>query len=140
VKRVLETSPRWNRQRLAVLEAVDFDLKRLFSFLYFVSTTCAGIYMAGWLRLNLLDFPVTPFTYHSALTIGLTVVAGVLFAVSLPAIAVALGVERRLQHRMRQRDKAVVSTSKHRLIAVQALPNLQEAVGGTHGQHHHQKP
>jgi hypothetical protein len=60
--------------------------------------------------------------------------------VSLPAIAVALGVERRMQRRMRQLDKAVVSTSKHRLIAVQSLPNLQEALGGTHGQHHHQKP
>lgn len=135
-----EASPRWNRQRMAVLEAVDFDLKRLFSVLYFVSATCAGIYMAGWLRLNLLDFPVTPFTYHSALTLGLTVAAGVLLAVSLPAIAVALGVERRMQRRMRQLDKATVATSKHRLIAVQALPNLQEARGGKHGQHHHQKP
>ena len=137
---MLEASPRWNRQRMAVLEAVDFDLKRAFSVLYFVSATCAGIYMAGWLRLNLLDFPVAPFTYHSALMIGLTVAAGVLFAVLLPAIAVALGVERRLQRRMRQLDKAAVATSKHRLIAMQALPNLQEARGGTHGQHHHQKP
>jgi hypothetical protein len=140
VKRVLEASPRWNRQRLAVLEAVDFDLKRAFSVLYFVSATCAGIYMAGWLRMNLLALPVAPFSLHSALTIRAFAAAGVLFAVLLPAIAVALGVERRLQRRMRQMDKAAVVTSKHRLIAVQSLPNLQEAVGGTHGQHHHQKP
>jgi hypothetical protein len=125
---------------MAVLEAVDFDLKRAFSVLYFVSATCAGIYMAGWLRLNLLAFPAAPFSLHSALTLGVSAAAGLLFAVSLPAIAVALGVERRLRRRMRQLDKVVVSTSKHRLIAVQALPNLQEALGGTHGQHHHQKP
>jgi hypothetical protein len=140
VKRVLEASPRWNRQRLAVLEAVDFDLKRAFSVLYFVSATCASIYMAGWLRMNLLALPVAPFSLHSALTIGASAAAGVLFAVLLPAIAVALGVERRLQRRMRQLDKATVAKSKHRLIAMQALSNLQEALGGTHGQHHHQKP
>jgi hypothetical protein len=137
VKRVLEASPRWNRQRLAVLEAVDFDLKRAFSVLYFVSATSAGIYMAGWLRFNLMEPPVTPFSYQSVLAIGLSVTAGALFAVLLPAIAVAVGVERRLHRRLRQLDK---KTSKHRLIAVQALPNLQEAVGGSHGQHHHQKP
>ena len=137
---MLEASPRWNRQRLAVLEAVDLDLKRAFSVLYLVSATCAGIYMAGWLRVNLLDLPVAPFSLHSALTIGLSAAAGMLFAVLLPAIAVALGVERKLQRRMRQLDKAVASTSKHRLIAMQALPSLQEAMGGSHGQHHHQKP
>lgn len=137
---MLEASPRWNRQRMAVLEAVDFDLKRAFSVLYFVSATCAGIYLAGWLRMNLLAFPVAPFSLHSALTIGASAATGVLFAVLLPAIAIALGVERRLQRRMRQLDRAAVAKSKHRLIAVQALPNLQEAVGGTHGQHHHQKP
>lgn len=137
---MLEASPRWNRQRLAVLEAVDLDLKRVFSVLYFVSATCAGIYMAGWLRLNLIELPVAPFTYQSVLTVGLSVVAGALFALLLPAIALALGVERRLQRRMRQLDKKGSATDTHRLIAVQALPNLQEAPGGTHGQHHHQKP
>ncbi len=136
---MLEASPRWNRQRLAVLEAVDFDLKRAFSVLYFVSATCAGIYMAGWLRLNLIELPVAPFSYHSALTIGLSATAGTLFALLLPAIAVALGVERRLHRRIRQLDKKTGTTAKHRLIAVHALPNLLEGTGGTHGQHHHQK-
>jgi hypothetical protein len=140
VKRVLEASPRWNRQRLAVLEAVDFDLKRVFSVLYFVSATSAGIYMAGWLRLNLMELPVAPFSYQSAATIGLSVTAGTLFALLLPAIALALGVERRLQRRLRQLDNKMSATATHRLIAVQALPNLQEAVGDKHGQHHHQKP
>ncbi|TQD35581.1 hypothetical protein ACTTAK_13930 [Rhodobacter capsulatus] len=137
---MLEVSPRWTRQRLAVLEAVDCDLKRAFSVLYFVSGTSAGIYMAGWFRMNLLAFPVTPFSLNSALTIGVSAAAGVLFALLLPAIAVALGVERRLLRRMRQLDKAAVATVKHRLIAAQALPNYHEALGGTHGQHHHQKP
>ena len=137
---MLEASPRWNRQRLAVLEAVAFDLKRAFSALYFISATCAGIYMAGWLRLNLMELPVAPFSYQSAATIGLSVTAGTLFALLLPAIALALGVERKLQRRLRQLDKNTNATAKHRLIAVQALPNLQEARGGTHGQHHHQKP
>lgn len=137
---MLEASPRWNRQRLAVLEAVDFDLKRAFSVLYFISATCAGIYMAGWLRLNLMELPVAPFSYQSAATIGLSVTAGTLFALLLPAIALALGVERRLQRRLRQLDKKTSATATHRLIAVQALPNLQEAVGGAHGQHHHKKP
>ena len=137
---MLEASPRWNRQRLAVLEAVDFDLKRVFSVLYFVSATSAGIYMAGWLRLNLMELPVAPLSYQSAATIGLSVTAGTLFALLLPAIALALGVERRLQRRLRQLDKKTSATATHRLIAVQALPNLQEAAGGTHGRHHHQKP
>lgn len=136
---MLEASPRWNRQRLAVLEAVEFDLKRVFSVLYFVSATSAGIYMAGWLRLNLMELPVAPFSYQSAATIGLSVTAGTLFALLLPAIALALGVERRLHRRLRQLDKKASATAKHRLIAVQSLPSLQEAVGGTHGQHHHQK-
>jgi len=139
VKRVLEASPRWNRQRLAVLEAVAFDLKRAFSALYFISATCAGIYMAGWLRLNLMELPA-PFSFQSAITIGLSVTAGSLFALLLPAIALALSIERRLHRRLRQLDKKASATTKHRLIAVQALPNLQEARGGTHGQHHHQKP
>jgi hypothetical protein len=140
VKRVLEASPRWNRQRLAVLEAVELDLKRMFSVLYFSSVACAAVYMAGWLRFNLLDLPVGPLSFHSALTLGLTAVAGLLFALLLPTILVAFGIERRLQRRMRRFDPKAGSTAKHRLIAVQALPNLQEARGGKHGQHHHQKP
>lgn len=137
---MLEASPRWNRQRLAVLEAVDFDLKRVFSVLYFISGTCAGIYMAGWLRLNLMELPVAPFSYQSAATIGLSVTAGALFALLLPATALALGLERRLHRRLRQLDKKASATAKHRLIAVQALPNVQEVAGGSYGQHHHQKP
>jgi hypothetical protein len=137
---MLEASPQWNRQRLAVLEAVDLDLKRAFSVLYLVSATCAGIYMAGWLRLNLMELPVAPVSHESALTIGLSATSGALFALLLPAIALALGVELRLHRRMRQMDKKASATAKHRLIAVQALPNLQEARGGIHGQHHHQKP
>lgn len=137
---MLEASPRWNRQRLAVLEAVDFDLKRIFSVLYFSSAACAAVYMAGWLRFNLLEIPVGPLSFHSALTLGLTAVAGLLFALLLPTIIVAAGIERKLQRRIRRFDPKAGLSTKHRLIAVQALPNLQEAVGGTHGQHHHQKP
>ena len=137
---MLEASPRWNRQRLAVLEAVEFDLKRMFSVLYFSSVACAAVYMAGWLRFNLLDLPMGPLSFHSALTLGLTVIAGLLFALLLPTIVVAVGIERKLQRRIRRLDPKAGSAAKHRLIAVQALPNLQEARGGTHGQHHHQKP
>jgi hypothetical protein len=140
VKRVLEASPRWNRQRLAVLEAVEFDLKRMFSVLYFSSVVCAAVYMAGWLRFNLLDLPMGPLSFHSALTLGLTVIAGLLFALLLPTIVVAVGVERKLQRRIRRLDPKAGSAAKHRLIAVQALPNLQEERRSTHGQHHHQKP
>ena len=136
---MLEASPRWNRQRLAVLEAVELDLKRAFSVLYFVSATSAGIYMAGWLRFNLMEPPVTPFSYQSVLTIGLSVTAGALFAVLLPAIAVAVGVERRLHRRLRQLDKKTSGTAKHHLIGVPALPNLREGTGGTH-EHQHSHP
>lgn len=137
---MLEASPRWNRQRLAVLEAVEFDLNRIFSVLYFSSAACAAVYIAGWLRFNLLEIPVGPLSFHSALTLGLTAVAGLLFALLLPTIIVAAGIERKLQRRIRRFDPKAGLSTKHRLIAVQALPNLQEAVGGTHGQHHHQKP
>jgi hypothetical protein len=137
VKRVLEASPRWNRQRLAVLEAVEFDLNRMFSVLYFSSVVCAAVYMAGWLRFNLLDLPVGPLSFHTAITLGLTAVAGLLFALLLPTIVVAAGIERKLQRRIRRIDSKAGSSNKHRLIAVQALPNLTKAVGGTHGQHHH---
>ena len=137
---MLEASPRWNRQRLAVLEAVEFDLKRMFSVLYFSSVACAAVYMAGWLRFNLLDLPVGPVSFHTAITLGLTAVAGLLFALLLPTIVVAAGIERKLQRRIRRFDPKAGLSTKHRLIAVQALPNLQEARGGKHGQHHHQKP
>jgi hypothetical protein len=138
---VLEASPRWNRQRMAVLEAVDFDLKRVFSVLYFVSATSAGIYMAGWLRFNLMELPVAPFTYQSVLTVGLSVIAGALFALLLPAIALAIGVEHRLRRRMRQLDKKASGTAKDHLIIVHALPNLWEGTGGTLGQrHNHLQP
>lgn len=137
---MLEASPRWNRQRLAVLEAVEFDLKRMFSVLYFSSVTCAAVYIAGWLRFNLLDLPVGPLSFHTTLTLGLSAVAGLLFALLLPTVVVAAGIERKLQRRIRRLDPKAGLSTKHRLIAVQALPNLQEALGGTHGQHHHQKP
>ena len=137
---MLEASPRWNRQRLAVLEAVELDLNRMFSVLYFSSVACAVVYMAGWLRFNLLDLPVGPLSFHTALTLGLTAFAGLLFALLLPTIVVAAGIERKLQRRIRRFDPKAGSSTKHRFIAVQALPNLQEQVGGTHGQHHHQKP
>lgn len=138
---MLEASPRWNRQRLAVLEAVDFDLKRVFSVLYFSSVACAAVYMAGWLRFNLLDLPVGPLSYHSAITLGLTAVAGLLFALLLPTIVVAFGIEHKLQRRIRRLDLKASSTAKHRLIAVQALPNIQSGTGGALGQEHsHPKP
>lgn len=133
---MLEASPRWNRQRLAVLEAVDFDLKRMFSVLYFSSVACAAVYMAGWLRFNLLDTPVGPPSFHTALTLGLTAVAGLLFALLLPTIVVAAGIERRLQRRIRRLDPNTNATGKHRLIAVQALPNLRNGTGGTLGRQH----
>lgn len=133
---MLEASPRWNRQRLAVLEAVELDLKRMFSVLYFSSVACAAVYMAGWLRFNLLDLPVSPLSFHAAFTIGLTALAGLLFALLLPTIVVAAGIERRLQRRMRRLDPKASAIGKHRLIAVQALPNLQEGTGGTLGQQH----
>lgn len=137
---MLEASPRWNRQRSAVLEAVEFDLKRMFSVLYFSSVACAAVYMAGWLRFNLLDLPAGPLSFHTTLTLGFTAVAGLLFALLLPTIVLAAGIERKLQRRIRRFGPKAGSTTKHRLIAVQALPNLWEAVGGTHGQHHHKKP
>lgn len=131
---MLEASPRWNRQRLAVLEAVEFDLNRMFSVLYFSSAACAAIYMAGWLRFNLLDLPVGPLSFHEAFTIGLTALAGLVFALLLPTIVFAAGIERRLQRRIRRLDPNAGSTAKHRLILVQVLPTLWDGTGGTLGQ------
>jgi hypothetical protein len=128
---VPEASPQWNRQRLAVLEAVEFDLKRMFSVLYFSLIACAAVYMAGWLRFNLLDLPVGPLSFHTALTLGLTAVAGLLFALLLPTIVVAAGIERKLQRRIRRFDPIAGSIAKHRLILVQVLPTLRDGTGGT---------
>lgn len=137
---MLEASPRWNRQRLAVLEAVDFDLRRMFSVLYSTSATCAAIYIAGWLRFNLMDLPAGPMSLHTVFSVGLTAIAGALYTLLLPAILLSFLVERALQLRLRLLDQKTGAAAKHRLIAMQALPTLQEAIGGTHGQHHHQKP
>jgi hypothetical protein len=138
---VLEASPRWNRQRLAVLEAVEFDLKRMFSVLYLSSVACAAVYMGGWLRFNLLDLPVAPLSFHASLTIGLTALAGLLFALLLPTIVVAAGIERRLQRRIGRLDLKASATGKHRLIALQTLPNLRDGKGETLGkQHDHPHP
>lgn len=104
---MLEASSRWNRQRLAVLEAADFDLKRAFAVMYLVSSTSALIYMVGWLRFNLLDLPDGPLSYGSLIALALTALAGALHAVLLPAIAVALGVERLLQRRIRRLDQGL---------------------------------
>ena len=133
---MLEASPQWNRQGQAVLEAAYFDLKRMLSVLYFSSVACAAVYMAGWLRFNLLDLPVAPLSFHAALTVGLTALAGLLFALLLPTIVVAAGIERRLQRRIRRLDPNTNATGKHRLIAVQALPNLRDGTGGTLGRQH----
>jgi hypothetical protein len=135
---VLEASPRWNRQRLAVLEAADFELKRLFAVLYFISSTSALIYMAGWLRFNLLDLPEGPLSYGSIIALTLTAMAGVLQAAMLPAVAVALGVERLLQRRIGHLGQREARLKGHRLLEVQSLPNNTEVVGGARGQHHHQ--
>ncbi len=121
---------------MAVLEAVDFDLKRAFSVLYFVSATSAGIYMAGWLRFNLMELRIAPLSHQSALIVWLSATSGALFALLLPAIAVALGVEHRLQRRMRQLDKSTSVSAKLGSIAVQALPNLHEAPRDLYGQHY----
>lgn len=138
---MLEASPRWNRQRLAVLEAVEFDLKRMFSVLYLSSVACAAVYMGGWLRFNLLDLPVAPLSFHASLTIGLTALAGLLFALLLPTIIVAAGIERRLQRRIRRLDLKASATGKHRLIALQTLPNLRDGTGETLGkQDDHPQP
>jgi len=133
---VLEASPRWNRQRLAVLEAVEFDLNRMFSVLYFSSVVCAAVYMAGWLRFNLLDLPVGPVSFHTAITLGLTAVAGLLFALLLPTIVVAAGIERKLQRRIRRLEPKAQVTGSHRLLTAHVLPNVQRSTGGTLGQEH----
>jgi hypothetical protein len=110
---VLEASSRWNRQRLAVLEAAEFDLKRMFSLLYFSSVACAAVYMAGWLRFNLLDLPAGHLSSYSAFTVGLTALAGLLFALLLPMMILAAGIERKLQLRIRRLEPKAHVTGKH---------------------------
>jgi hypothetical protein len=121
---------------LAVLEAVEFDLKRMFSVLYFSSVACAAVYMAGWLRFNLLNLPAGPLSFYSAFTVGLTGLAGLLFALLLPMMILAAGIERKLQLRIRRLEPKAHVTGKHRLIALHAVPNLRDATGGTLGQKH----
>lgn len=133
---MLEASPRWNRQRLAVLEAVELDLNRMFSVLYFSSVACAVVYMAGWLRFNLLDLPVGPLSFHSALTVGVTALAGLIFALLLPTMILAAGIQHKLQLRIRRLEPKAQVTGKHHLIALHAVPDLRDATGGTLGQKH----
>lgn len=135
---MLEASPRWNRQRLAVLEAADFELKRLFAVLYFISSASALIYIVGWLRFNLLDLPAGPLSYGSVVALILTAIAGVLQAAMLPAVAVALGVERLLQRRIGRLDRSKGRLTGQHLLERHSLPNYAEVVGGARGQHHHQ--
>ncbi|MBL9057581.1 MAG: hypothetical protein JNJ84_15045 [Rhodobacteraceae bacterium] len=137
---MLETSPRWDRHVQAALETAYNELKPVFSVLYYFSVTCSVVYMVGWLNFNLGELPVAPMSLHTMVMIGLTAVAGILFVLMLPMSLIAFGIDRRLSQRIRRLDQTVGKIGKHRLIAVQALPNLQEAAGGTHGQHHHQKP
>lgn len=137
---MLEPSPRWDRQAQAVLEIAYLDLKPVFSVLYYFSMTCSAVYMVGWLNFNLWELPAAPMSPHTIILIGLTAVAGIFLVLTLPTTFIAFGIECRLNQRIRRLDQTVGTTGKHRLIAVRALPNLQEAAGGTHGQHHHQKP
>lgn len=90
---------------------------------------------------NLLDLPVAPLSFYASLTIGLTALAGLLFALLLPTIIVAAGIERRLQRRIGRLDLKASATGKHRLIALQTLPNLRDGTGETLGkQDDHPQP
>lgn len=137
---MLQPSPRWDRQAQAVLEVTHSELKPTFSIFYYFSMTCSAVYMVGWLNFNLWELPAAPMALHTMFLIGLTAVAGIFLVLTLPTTLVVFGIDRRLNRRMRQLDQTVGTTGKHRLIAVHALPNFEEAAGGTHGQHHHQKP
>jgi hypothetical protein len=137
---VLQPSPRWDRQAQAVLEIAHSELKPTFSVLYYFSMTCSAVYMVGWLNFNLWELPAAPMSLHTMFMIGLTAVAGIFFVLMLPTTLVVFGIDRRLNRRIRRLDQTVGNVRKHRLIAVQSLPNLQVAPGGTNGQHHHQKP
>lgn len=137
---MLQPSPRWDRQAQAVLEIAHSELKPAFSIFYYFSMTCFAVYMVGWLNFNLWELPAAPMSLHTMLLIGITAVAGIFLVLTLPTTLVVFGIDRRLHRRMRRLDQTVGTTGKHRLIALHALPNFQETVGGTHGQHHHQKP
>ena len=137
---MLQPSPRWDRQAQSVLEIAYRELKPTFSVLYYFSMTCSAVYMVGWLSFNLWDLPAAPMSLHKIFMIGLTAVAGIFLVLTLPTTIIVFRIERRLNRRIRRLDQSVGKARKHRLIAVQALPNLHEAVGGTHGQQHHQKP
>lgn len=136
---MLEASPRWNRQRLAVLEATDFELKRLFAVLYLISSTSALIYMVGWLRFNLFDLPVGPLSNGSIMALALTAIAGLIQAAMLPAVAVALGVERLLQRRIGYLGRREARPKSHPLHELHALPNYLEGVEDAHGKYHDQQ-
>lgn len=120
---MLEASPRWNRQRMAVLEAADYELRRLFAVLYLISYSSALIYMGGWLRFNLLELPVSPLTYSSMISLVLTALAGVLCAATLPAVAVALSVERMIKRRIAMTSQRVSISRGSGRTAVLSLPH-----------------
>jgi len=117
---VLEASPRWNRQRLAVLEAVNHELKRLFSILYVLSATSASVYMAGWLCFNMISLSIDQLPYTILITSILTAVAGVLHAALLPAIAIALCVENVIQNRIKRNDRTK-ETARLQILARSGL-------------------
>lgn len=128
--RVLEVSPRWTRQRLAVLEAVDCDLKRAFSVLYCLAGACAITYMMGWVRFNFLAVPAGPLSTYAVATLGLAAAAGALYALLLPAIAVALGVERMVQRRIRAMDVFARGAAGEPTRAQKYLPGREEPAEG----------
>lgn len=135
---MLEASPRWNRQRLAVLEAVDFDLKRPFAVVFLISSTSSLIYMVGWMRFNLLDLPEGPLSCVSMIALAATSTCGILQAAMLPAVAVAIGVERLLQRRMAHHDRLETRLKSRHLLELFSLPNCAEAVGGAYERHRQQ--
>jgi hypothetical protein len=114
---------------MAVREAADFELKQLFSIIYAISMISAGIYMAGWLWLNLAELPNGPLTYHVAVTLGVTTIAGALHALLLPAVMVALGAERIMQRRLRKQCIALDTKNAHCLIESKAMLSSNAAIG-----------
>ena len=56
----------------------------------------------------------------------------------LPAVAVALGVERLLQRRMAHPERLEPRLKSHHLLEFHSLPNCAEVVGGAHEQHRQQ--
>lgn len=113
---MLEASPRWNRQRLAVLEAVNHELKRMFSILYVLSATSASVYMAGWLCFNVLSLSTGQLPYSIIVTSMLTAFAGALHAALLPAIAIALCVENVIKNRIAE-NKLIKNSAKLQILS-----------------------